>query len=191
MSSLPSGVPFMPIAAVNSSSLNSTSQTLPSATFTAPSPTPNTSHSFFVAPPVTSCPVTPPNNPLPNSSNLSAVSKASLDVLIDKEQAASSLSHWSNVPRPLPFDLNEDAPVITPDSTILPVLSFIDDLSDSGFHVPLSLFSYESLYKLQNQPLAIKTIKVHCKGQTVYILDISQFPSKTNMLPLDWLSAWE
>lgn len=103
----------------------------------------------------------------------------------------SSLSHWSNVPRPLPFDLDEDAPVITPDATMLPVSNLTDNLADSGFHVPLSLFSYSSLYKLQNQPLAVETVKVHHKGQKVYILDTSQFPSETEMLPVDWHSAWD
>lgn len=52
-------------------------------------------------------------------------------------------------------------------------------------------FSYESLYKLQNQPLAVQTVKVHHKDQSVYILDVSQFPLETGMRPLDWHSAWE
>ncbi|KAI6036030.1 hypothetical protein BKA83DRAFT_4020682, partial [Pisolithus microcarpus] len=147
-------------------------------------------------------PVTPPNKSSINTGNasqkilaayilLSPASKASLDVLLDKERAMSSLSHWSNVPRPLPFDLDEDAPVITSDATMLPVSNLIDNLANSGFHVPLPLFSYSSLYKLQNQPLAVKTVKVHQKGQKVYILDTSQFPSETEMLPVDWHSAWD
>ncbi|KAI6013766.1 hypothetical protein EDC04DRAFT_2533147, partial [Pisolithus marmoratus] len=122
---------------------------------------------------------------------LSPASKASVDVLIDRERAASSLSHWSKFPRPLPFDLDDNTPVVTPDSTTLPVSSLIDNLADSGFHVPLSLFSYELLYKLQNQPLAVKTVKVHHKGQNVYILDVSQFPCETDMRPLEWYPAWE
>ncbi|KAI6017353.1 hypothetical protein BKA83DRAFT_1774743 [Pisolithus microcarpus] len=73
----------------------------------------------------------------------------------------------------------------------LPISNLIDDFFDSAFHVRLSLFSYESLDKLQNQPLAVQTVKVHHKDQSVYILDVSQFPLETGMRPLDWHSAWE
>ncbi|KAI6095744.1 hypothetical protein EDD16DRAFT_1450269, partial [Pisolithus croceorrhizus] len=86
---------------------------------------------------------------------------------------------------------DEDPPVITLDTTTLPVSNLIDNLVDSGFHVQLLLFSYASLYKLQNQPLSLKMVKVHHKGQNIYILDISQFPPNSEMIPVDWYSAWE
>ncbi|KAI6107298.1 hypothetical protein EDD16DRAFT_1523342 [Pisolithus croceorrhizus] len=146
-------------------------------------------------------PVTP-NNTSANSGNasqqilatytlLSPASKASLDISIDRECVTSSLSHWANIPHALPFDLDEDAPAVTPDATTLPVSNLINNLANSSFHIPLSLFLYSSLYKLQNQPLAIKTIKVHHKGQNLYILDISQFPPKAEMALVNWHSAWE
>ncbi|KAI5981109.1 hypothetical protein EDD15DRAFT_2146743, partial [Pisolithus albus] len=120
---------------------------------------------------------------------LSPNSKASIDGLIDKERVSSS-SHWSNVRRVLPFDLDDNAPVITPDASV-PVSNLINNLADAGFHVPLTLFSRESLLKLKNQPLAIKTVKVHQNGQNVYILDSSRFPPESEMRPLNWYSAWE
>ncbi|KIK28190.1 hypothetical protein PISMIDRAFT_7703 [Pisolithus microcarpus 441] len=151
---------------------------------------------YFVVPPTAARPVTPPNLATLNSSNLpqqiltaytllSPASKASLDVLIDKECTASSLSHWSNIPRALPFISTKMH------RWSLPISNLIDDFFDSAFHVRLSLFSYESLDKLQNQPLAVQTVKVHHKDQSVYILDVSQFPLETGMRPLDWHSAWE
>ncbi|KAI6104707.1 hypothetical protein EV401DRAFT_1893262 [Pisolithus croceorrhizus] len=124
-------------------------------------------------------PVTP-NNTSANSGNasqqilatytlLSPASKASLDISIDRECVTSSLSHWANIPHALPFDLDEDAPAVTPDATTLPVSNLINNLANSSFHIPLSLFLYSSLYKLQNQPLAIKTIKTN----QPFILNIS------------------
>ncbi|KAI5983656.1 hypothetical protein EDD15DRAFT_2486962, partial [Pisolithus albus] len=198
MSSLPTGIPFAPLLPTGSPSSTPSAQALPSVPSTVPIVPSSSSASV---PPPLARPTTP-INPSASSGNasqqvlaayilLSPASKASIDGLIDKDRAASSLSHWSRVPRPLPFDLDEDAPVITPDATMLPISSLIDNLADSGFHVPLSLFSYSSLYKLQNQPLAVKTVKVHHKGQNVYILDVSQFPSESEMLPVDWYPAWE
>ncbi|KAI5994541.1 hypothetical protein EDC04DRAFT_2535905, partial [Pisolithus marmoratus] len=81
-------------------------------------------------------------------------------------------------------------PIITPDMPV-PVSNLVNNLADAGFHVPLTLFSRDSLYKLQNQPLVVKMVKVHQNGQNVYILDSSQFPAEMDMRPLDWYSAWE
>ncbi|KAI6159753.1 hypothetical protein EDD17DRAFT_1762217 [Pisolithus thermaeus] len=201
MSLLPTGIPFTPLLPSNTPLSNPISQTLPAVSSLIPPPMSN------IIPPLPFSlmpiihPVTP-NNTSMNPGNasqqilaaytlLSPASKASLDILINRECITSSLSHWANVPCALPFDLDEDTLVVTPDATTLPVSNLIDNLADSGFHIPLSLFLYSSLYKVQNQPLAVKTIKVHHKGQNVYILDISQFPPKTEMAPVNWHATWE
>ncbi|KAI5995714.1 hypothetical protein EDC04DRAFT_2910193 [Pisolithus marmoratus] len=178
MSSLPSGVPFTPV-----SMSNVLPQALPSLPTLVPAASSNPPPLTAIVPVSVSHPLTPVNNPSVNSGNasqqilaayilLSPASKASMDILIDRECALSSPPHWLKIPCPLPFDLDDNAPVVTPDSTTLPVSSLIANLADSGFHVPLSLFSYDALYKLQNQPLAVETVKVHHKGQNIYILDL-------------------
>ncbi|KIO15195.1 hypothetical protein M404DRAFT_930008 [Pisolithus tinctorius Marx 270] len=150
-------------------------------------------------------PPVPPKTPVPTSGNsgssvqqmlaayilMSPSTKTTVDNLMDAEQACSSTSHWSKVHRPLLFDLNEHTPVVTPDDTALPISNLIDDLADAGYHVPLTLFTYEALSRLQNEPHSIKITKLHHKGQNVYVLDISQFPKEADMCPLDWYSAWE
>ncbi|KAI6012351.1 hypothetical protein EDC04DRAFT_2956644 [Pisolithus marmoratus] len=182
MSSLPSGIPFLPLPMSNV-----LLQVLPSVPTLAPASSSNPVPSTVITPAPPTCPLTLVNNVSMSVGNasqqvlaayilLSLASKASVDVLIDREHVLSSPSHCSKISHSLPFDLDDNAPVVTPDSTTLPISSLINNLADSGFHVPLSLFSYESLYKLQNQPLAVKTVKVHHKGQNVYILDITQFP---------------
>ncbi|KAI6019117.1 hypothetical protein EDC04DRAFT_2533499, partial [Pisolithus marmoratus] len=185
--------------------------TPPAGVSFASNPTPAVQPTTLPTPPMTIPAIPPVTRPVTPSQNTIAVpsansgmlaqqvlaayillspnSKASIDGLIDKEHASSS-SHWSNIQCALPFDLDDNAPVITPNASV-PVSNLINNLADAGFHVPLTLFSRESLYKLQNQPLAVKTIKVHQKGQNVYILDSSQFPPESEMCPLDWYSAWE
>ena len=133
--------------------------------------------------------LTPSERILAAYMQLSPYSKEKVGSLLAKDFAA--LTHWSKSKLYLPFNLDEDAPIITPDTKSLPVSNLIDDLADSGFHVPLSLFTYDSLYKLQNQPLSVKTVKVHHRGQNVHILDISHFPVESDLSPLDWYLAWE
>ena len=91
----------------------------------------------------------------------------------------------------LPFNLDDDAPAITPDARVIPISKLIDGLADSGFYVPLSMFTFESLCKFQSQPHLVKTVKVHHNGQKLYILDVSQFPAESDMQPLEWYSAWD
>ncbi|KIO12979.1 hypothetical protein M404DRAFT_19657 [Pisolithus tinctorius Marx 270] len=76
-------------------------------------------------------PPVPPKTPLPPPGNsgssaqqllaayilMSPSSKTTVDNLIDAERVCSSSSHWSNVHRPLLFDLNEHTPVVTPNDT--------------------------------------------------------------------------
>jgi len=133
--------------------------------------------------------LTPSEHVLATYMQLSPYSKEKVGSLLAKDFAA--LTHWSKSKLYLPFNLDEDAAIITPDTKSLPVSNLIDDLADSGFHVPLSLFTYDSLYKLQNQPLSVKTVKVHHQGQNIHILDISQFAVESDLSPLDWYSAWE
>ncbi|KIO09046.1 hypothetical protein M404DRAFT_132479 [Pisolithus tinctorius Marx 270] len=114
-----------------------------------------------------------------------------LDSLLENHRNSPTSTHWSKVQCALPFDLSDNAPIFSPDSTCLPIPKLINNLADAGFHVPLTLFSYDALHKLQNQPLTVKTVKVHQNGQNVHILDVTQFPPEEEMLPLEWHSAWE
>ncbi|KIN97695.1 hypothetical protein M404DRAFT_32043 [Pisolithus tinctorius Marx 270] len=111
--------------------------------------------------------------------------KTTVDNLIDAEQVQSSSSHWSNVHHPLLFDLNKCSPVIIPDDTALPISNLIDNLADAGYQVPLTLFTYEALSRIQNKPHSVKIMKLHHKGQNIYVLDISQFPKEADMCPLN------
>ncbi|KAI5986439.1 hypothetical protein F5J12DRAFT_973745 [Pisolithus orientalis] len=191
MSGPPAGIPFIPVvpAAVPISST--------SANPTISVPTPPVSSANTTQPPPSSV-VTPASNAGNPSQQILAAymllppsDQLALDSLLENHRNSPTSTHWSKVQRALPFDLSDNAPIFSPDGTHLPIPKLINNLADAGFHVPLTLFSYDALYKLQNQPLAVKTVKVHQNGQNVHILDVTQFPPEEEMLPLDWHSAWE
>ncbi|KIN98405.1 hypothetical protein M404DRAFT_31408 [Pisolithus tinctorius Marx 270] len=193
MSNVPSAVPGQSAAPVPTMLTNPP----PAPTLTIP-PLP------IGASPVVAMPH-PPKTPQPQSRNpgsqhqqalaaymlLSPSSKASIDTLIDAKHAHSSASHWSTVKLPICFDLDEQAPVVTPDGNAISISSHIDNLADVGYHIPLSLFTYESLCKLQNKHHSMKITKIYQKNQKVYVLNISWFPKESDMCPLDWYLAWD
>ena len=189
MSSLPTGVPFDTHTSASSASgasgatpyvaqtplVSSVSQSVP------PPPSPGA----IPRPPTPE--VSPVVRLVAAYSLLSPNSKRAADSVLAKERSA----HLAGEVRFLPFDLDDDAPIVTPDVKVIPISKLIDNLANAGFHVPLSLFTFDSLSKLQSQTHFLKTIKVHHDGQNVYILDTSQFPPEGDMQPLDWYSAWE
>ncbi|KIO11760.1 hypothetical protein M404DRAFT_20386 [Pisolithus tinctorius Marx 270] len=131
-------------------------------------------------------PSIPPKTPVPPTGNSGSLAQQLLATYI-----LMSPSTRTTVHRPLLFDLDEHTLVITPDDTALPISNLIDDLADAGYHVPLTLFTYKVLSRFQNKPHSMKIMKLHHKGQNVYVLDISQFPKESDMHPLDWYSTWE
>ncbi|KIN95135.1 hypothetical protein M404DRAFT_34392 [Pisolithus tinctorius Marx 270] len=105
---------------------------------------------------------------------------------------AVAMCHPPKTPQPQSGNPgNEQAPVVTPDGNTIAISSHINDLADAGYHIPLSLFTYESLCKLQNKHHSVKIMKIYQKNQKDYILNISQFPKEIGMCPLDWYLAWD
>ena len=189
MSSLPTGVSFN--AHTPSSNASGASGVTPYVAQTSPVSSANQP----VPPPASPGGIPRPSTPVISPvvrliaaySLLSPNSKAAADTALAKERS----TRLAGEVRFLPFDLDDDAPVVMPDAKVIPISKHIDNLANAGFHVPLSLFTFDSLSKLQSQPHLSKTVKVHHDGQNVYILDLSQFPSENDMQPLDWYSAWE
>ncbi|KAI6008181.1 hypothetical protein F5J12DRAFT_892185 [Pisolithus orientalis] len=140
---MPSAVPSLSVASASTVLTNPP----PAPTLTIPTPPIGTSPAVAMLP--------PPKIPQPQSGNsgsqcqqilatymlLSPSSKASVDTFIDAEYNHLSASHWSIVKLALCFDLDEQAPVVTPDGNTISISSLINDLADAGYHVPLSLFT--------------------------------------------------
>lgn len=141
MASLPSGVPFSPPAVSNDPSTS----TLQSS-FNPGGPGDTLNHHF-------DSPATTPHDPFCTStpSLLSAqrLLAAYMDLFLSLKESISSLftkeylasTHWSKHSLFLPFNLDDNAPVVTPDVKTVPISSLIDDLGDTSFHIPLTLFT--------------------------------------------------
>ncbi|KAI5981890.1 hypothetical protein F5J12DRAFT_750749, partial [Pisolithus orientalis] len=206
MSGPPAGIPFTPAVPAGLGIQSAPTSALV-VTAVPISSTPANPTISVPAPPVSSANTTqpPPSSvvmPTSNAGNpsqqilatymlLPPSDQLALDSLLENHCNSPTSTHWFKVQCALLFDLLDNAPIFSLDSTCLPIPKLINNLADAGFHVPLTLFSYDALHKLQNQPLAVKTVKVHQNGQNVHILDITQFPPEEEMLPLDWHSAWE
>ena len=191
MSSMPTGVSFDANASPSvASGVSGASGATP---YVAQGPSSSTSQSVPPPPspgaiPRPSPPAVPPvTRLLATYSLLSPNSKAVADSALARERS----SRLANEVHFLPFSLDDDAPIITPDAKVIPISKLIDNLANAGFHIPLSLFTFDSLSKLQGQSHLSKTVKVHHKGQNLYVLDLSQFPPEADMQPLDLYSAWE
>ncbi|KIO08905.1 hypothetical protein M404DRAFT_22719 [Pisolithus tinctorius Marx 270] len=209
MSGPPAGIPFTPTVPVSLGI-----QSAPAAPTTTPVvaavPVPATpaNPTISVPPPLvisTNTTQPPPSSVVASAGNASNPSQQilatymllppsdqlALDSLLENHCNSPSSTHWSKVQHALPFDLSDNVPIFSPDGMHLPISKLINNLSNASFHIPLTLFSYNALHKLQNQPLAVKMVKVHQNSQNIHILDVTQFPPKEEMLPLDWHSAWE
>ncbi|KAG1811509.1 uncharacterized protein BJ212DRAFT_1483759 [Suillus subaureus] len=81
-------------------------------------------------------------------------------------------------------------PVVSSISKVL-IHHFIQDLADTGEYCPLMLFSNKNTECLHCEGHSLKHTKVHIKGVSHHLLDLSQFENERELDPLTWQEAFQ